>query len=238
MVRALSWLGVLLVLVFSAASVDARGGGGGRGGGGRGGGFSRSGPASSGSFRTPRPSTRPSPPSYSRPSSYPSGQTRPAQRPATQPARPATLPGERPAQRPGGGENRPQQPDREGNREDWQQHREDMQDDRQDYAKKAREDWQEYAEWDEGGGYWVGGWYGPVIYQDDDVEWVTFMAGITIGTALSSAAYQSMKTETQCTPTEVEVNQITYLKCGNNWYNRVMQGGVVNYVVVAPPPGF
>ena len=65
-----------------------------------------------------------------------------------------------------------------------------MQDDRQDYAKKAREDWQEYAEWDEGGGYWVGGWYGPVIYDDDDVEWVTFLAGIAIGTALSSAAYQ------------------------------------------------
>jgi hypothetical protein len=141
-------------------------------------------------------------------------------------------------QRPGGGENRPQQPDREGNREDWQQHREGMQDDRQDYAKKAREDWQEYAEWDEGGGYWVGGWYGPVVYDDDDVEWVTLMAGIAIGTALSSAAYHSMQTETKCSPTEVVVDQITYMKCGSNWYNRVMQGGVVNYVVVAAPPGF
>ncbi|MGH7286392.1 MAG: hypothetical protein ACREI8_00010 [Myxococcota bacterium] len=113
-----------------------------------------------------------------------------------------------------------------------------MQDDRQDYAKKAREDWQEYAEWDEGGGYWVGGWYGPVIYDDDDVEWGTFLAGIAIGTALSSAAYNSMRTETRCTPTEVVVDQITYMKCGSTWYNRVMQGGAVNYVVVAAPPGF
>ena len=36
----------------------------------------------------------------------------------------------------------------------------------------------------------------------------------------------------------VTVDQITYLKCGDNWYNRVMQGGSVNYVVVAAPPGF
>ena len=113
-----------------------------------------------------------------------------------------------------------------------------MQDDRQEYAKKAREDWQEYAEWDEYHGYWVGGWYGPVIYDDDVDEWATFIVGISIGTALSAAAYESMRTETQCQPTEVVVDQITYMKCGNTWYNRVMQSGGVNYVVVAPPPGF
>jgi hypothetical protein len=113
-----------------------------------------------------------------------------------------------------------------------------MQDDRQDYAKKAREDWQEYAEWDEYHGYWVGGWYGPVIYDDDVDEWATFVVGIAIGTALTSAAYSSMQTETKCQPTEVVVDQITYMKCGDNWYNRVMQGGSVNYVVVAAPPGF
>jgi hypothetical protein len=261
--RVLSWAGVLLVLVFTAVSVDARGGrGGGRGGGGRGGygggGFSRSGPASSGSFRTSRPSARPSyGGSAQRPSSYPSGArpaARPATRPATQPGqRPAAQPGQRPANQPGqqparpgttrpGAERPAQQPDRTGDREqsreDWQQHREDMQQDRQEYAKKAREDWQEYAEWDEGGGYWVGGWYGPVYHDDDVDDWVVFVSGLALGTALSSAAYSSMKTETKCTPTEVTVNQITYLKCGDNWYNRVMQGGQVNYVVVAPPPGF
>jgi hypothetical protein len=113
-----------------------------------------------------------------------------------------------------------------------------MQDDRQDYAKKAREDWQEYAEWDEHGHYWVGGWYGPVVYDDHHSEWATFIAGVAIGTALTSAAYSSMQKETQCKPTEVVVDQITYMKCGDHWYNRVMQGGSVNYVVVAPPPGF
>ncbi len=113
-----------------------------------------------------------------------------------------------------------------------------MQDDRQKYANKAREDWQEYAEWDESRGYWVGGWYGPVIYDDDDVEWGTFLAGVMIGTALSSAAYSSMRTETGCKPSDVVVDGITYMKCGSTWYNRVMQGGTVNYVVVAAPPGF
>jgi hypothetical protein len=113
-----------------------------------------------------------------------------------------------------------------------------MQDDRQEYAKKAREDWQEYAEWDEYGHYWVGGWYGPVIYDDHHSEWVTFIAGVAIGTALTSSAYSSMQRETQCKPMEVVVDQITYMKCGSHWYNRVMQGGSVNYVVVAPPPGF
>jgi hypothetical protein len=261
--RALAGLAVLLVFVFVAGSVDARGGrgGGGRGGGGfsrGGGGLSRGGAASSGSFRTPSTASRPS---YSRSGAYgtqrPSQvQTRPAQRPATQPARPqptpqpgqrpstqpgqrpSAQPGERPGQQPSRGEQRPDAPDREGAREDWQQHREDMQQDRQEYGKKAREDWQEYAEWDEGGGYWVGGWYGPVVYDDDVDEWTTFVAGITIGTALSSAAYHSMQSETECSPTEVVVNQITYLKCGTKWYNRVMQGGSVSYVVVSPPPGF
>jgi hypothetical protein len=47
-----------------------------------------------------------------------------------------------------------------------------------------------------------------------------------------------MQTETKCQPTEVVVDQITYMKCGDNWYSRVMQGGSVNYVVVAAPPGF
>lgn len=113
-----------------------------------------------------------------------------------------------------------------------------MQEDRQEYYDKARKEWQEYAEWDEHGHYWVGGWYGPVIYDDDDTEWVTFVAGIAIGTALTSSAYRSMQQETQCAPQEVVVDGVTYLKCGDHWYNRVMQGGNVNYVVVAPPPGF
>ena len=274
-VRVFAWLGMVLVFMFIAVSVDARGGrgGGGRGGGGRGGGgfggsrsISRSGPASHGSYRTQRPSTRPSyqrpstgqrPSAGTRPSTQPSRPSTQPSRPSTQPSRPGTQParpeaqpsrpttqpaerpsqrpGERPGERPGGGEDRP---DRDDAREDWQQHRDDMQQDRQDYANNAREDWQEYAEWDEGGGYWIGGWYGPVVYHDDVDNWLVFLSGIAIGTALSSAAYHSMQTETKCTPTEVTVNQITYLKCGSNWYNRVMQGGTVSYVVVAAPPGF
>jgi hypothetical protein len=135
-----------------------------------------------------------------------------------------------------------QQPDRGGDRdqarEDWQDHRGDMQDDRQEYAKKAREDWQEYAEWDEHGAYWVGGWYGPMIYDDDVDDWLVFATGLAVGTALSSSAYSSMKSETNCQPTEVTVDGISYLKCGDHWYNRVMQGGQVSYVGVAAPPGF
>jgi hypothetical protein len=77
-----------------------------------------------------------------------------------------------------------------------------------------------------------------VIYDDHHSEWATFIAGVAIGTALTSAAYSSMQAETKCQPTEVVVDQITYMKCGDQWYNRVMQGGSVNYVVVAAPPGF
>ncbi|HEU4428765.1 MAG TPA: hypothetical protein VFT98_08425 [Myxococcota bacterium] len=137
---------------------------------------------------------------------------------------------------------------RDENREDWQSHADESREDRQDYAKEGREDWQEHSEdmWEEGGGgaYWAGGVYvgGPVHvvhygYYNDN-EWAAVAAGFVIGTAITAATYQSATTKSGCTLTEVNVNGTDYFRCPPTWYIRVMQGGEVNYVVVAAPPGF
>lgn len=252
----LSWLAVVVVLVFLVSDAWARGGRG--GGGGRS--FSRGGAASRGSFGGGSRASGAglSRGSYARPSSM-GGYSRqpsrtPSQRPSTQPARgerPSQLPGERP-----GGIERPSRPDqrpggegdREDIREDWQQHRQDMQDDRQQAAWARQQDRQEFYEdaWEEGGirwrgGVWVGDWDEvTVIHIDDDeeVEWAGVVAGFALGTVVSAATFQSATTEAGCTLSEVQVNGENYFHCGNTWYTRAMQEGEVRYIVVPPPPGF
>jgi hypothetical protein len=34
------------------------------------------------------------------------------------------------------------------------------------------------------------------------------------------------------------VNGVRYYKCGSTWYNRVIDGTNVNYVIVSAPPGY
>jgi hypothetical protein len=259
---------VALIFGFMAETVDAqRRGGGGRGGGRGGGGrsISRAGPASGGSFRPSgsmssraRPSTMPQRPSAS---TRPSGSTRPSAstRPATPQQRPATRPGgeTRPGSgldRPGSGgagtsTDRPTRPsERPGsgteNREDWQQHADAAREDRQKYQKNAREDWQDFAE--ESGAYYYGGYpgyyghygYHVVDYDEDYNDWGVALAGFAVGTALTSAAFSSMQNNTACTLSEVTVNGVRYFKCGSTWYNRVIDGTNVNYVIVSAPPGY
>lgn len=137
---------------------------------------------------------------------------------------------------------RPGEAGNAGNREDWQQHADDAREDRQKYQKNAREDWQDFYEEGGGHGYYYGGYYGGhmhvVDYDEEYSNWGAALAGFAVGTALTSAAFSSMQSNTSCTLTEVMVAGVRYFKCGTTWYNRVLDGTNVNYVIVAAPPGF
>ncbi len=257
---AMACVGLWLCLLAQEVDAQRRGGGGRGGGGGRS--ISRSGPAAGGGFgaqRSARPSQHPSWSQTSgagaRPSTQPSPSTRPTT-PATPTTRPTTptapttrptTPSDkrpsdsRPSQRPGEGENRPGDSE---NREDWQQHIDESREDRQKYANNARNDWQDFYE---EGGYYYGGYYGgyygypPVVivhYDDHDEDWEAALAGFALGTALTSASFSSMQTSTQCSLSEVTVNEVKYFKCGSTWYNRVIEGTEVQYVIVGAPPGY
>ncbi len=41
-----------------------------------------------------------------------------------------------------------------------------------------------------------------------------------------------------CTMTTVPVADMTYYRCGPNWFQKAYTGGQVSFVVVAPPPGY
>jgi hypothetical protein len=77
------------------------------------------------------------------------------------------------------------------------------------------------------------------IYDDDDFEWNSgAWMMMTIGTAVTVAAFSSMSQQQGCNLFQTEVNGTTYYKCGNTWYIEAVTGGNVQYVAVAPPPGF
>jgi hypothetical protein len=173
--------------------------------------------------------------------------------------RPAQGGGQRPGQggqgqRPGQGE-RPSQGDRPGQgeagREDRQQNRQDMQDDRQDWADgaredrqdyrdKARNDWQEHGDdmWDEHGEGWAFWGSGEVVEWEEGFNWGGFFAGAAFGTILTAVAFEDMHESTACSMSQVVVSGVTYIRCGDNWYNQAMSGGQVTYVIVAPPAGY
>jgi hypothetical protein len=222
--RGLCWLAVLIVPLWLAGEIDARGrGGGGRGGGGRGGGFSSRGPAMSGSLgrgatARPRPSTRPAP----RPSTRPS--TKPSTRPSTgQGARPGDRPSHLPSERPGQGGGGEQRPDRGEGREDWQQFLDQQQQDRQNYQSGMAHQRQEW--WEEEGGHYYDGY--------EASSWMAAGMMFAVGATLTAAAVASLS----CTMTPVAVSGTTYYRCGNQWYERAFTNGQVTYVVINPPAG-
>ena len=237
-VRALSVACVGLMFAFMADTVDAqRRGGGGRGGGGRGGGgrsISRSGPASSGSFRPSRgstsrtrPTTRPSTGASTRPSTQPStrpstgASTRPSTgagastRPSTQPGtgastRPGTggtqRPGTSDVTRPGQGTTRPGEGTRPGQGEgEGDRFDGSRREDWQDYGNAAREDWQDFYE-EGGGGYYYGGYYGHYHYYDHHEEDGDWAILIT-GLAVGTALTASSFSSMQ-TSTKCELSEV------------------------------
>lgn len=56
----------------------------------------------------------------------------------------------------------------------------------------------------------------------------------TIGAALTIAAYSSLS----CTRTEIIVGNITYYRCGNDWYQRAYRSTEVVYIVVEAPSDY
>ena len=241
--KRISWFAIFLIIVFLAAEIEARrgGGGGGRGGGGRGGGsrsLSRSSPAKSGSLG--RGSSRTgSSRSYSRNSPARSGSLG-GYGSAGRGASPTTRDYKKTASRSelkskaeskiGQGNIRDnknledlqsnRQDWKDKNREDWQDYGKNRQEDRQEFAKRYDDDW---GEWH--GGDWDGG---------EALEFVGTAAAISIGTALTVNAINSLS----CAMSTVYVGGVTYYSCGGYWYNRGYQGGNVVYVNVNPPAGY
>jgi len=251
LLRALSVFGIFLICFFTAASVDARGGGrggGGRGGGGRGGGgfggggrsISRSGPAGGGSFGGSRGSygggSRGSLGDRSRGSV--SDRSTLGDR-----SRASVGDRERPSQLPDrGGDVRPERPerpsdrpDRDQAREDWQQNQQQRQQNRQNYANQAREDRQDA--WDDAFDDIDDVYYGHGHYYDVD-DWVAGVAIIAVGTTLTFAAFDAMARDSNCTPSQVTVSGTVYYRCGSSWYQKVMSSGNPTYVVVEAPAGY
>jgi hypothetical protein len=112
-----------------------------------------------------------------------------------------------------------------GDRQDARQDRlQDRQDFRQDQWSEV--DWDEF-DWDE-----------VEVWDDDDFEWGlgTWMA-ISVGTAVTIAAFDSMSHQAGCNLFETTVDGTTYYKCGSTWYIKTVTGGEVRYLSVAPPPG-
>ena len=98
-----------------------------------------------------------------------------------------------------------------------------MQQNRQNYANAARDDYKDFYEEN---GYYYGGYYGPYPY------------GSSTTIIISSSSFSSMQASSGCTLTEVTVNGVRYFKCGSTWYNRVIDGTNVNYVIVSAPAGY
>ena len=75
-------------------------------------------------------------------------------------------------------------------------------------------------------------------YDEHHDDWAIFVTGLALGSALTSASFNSMQSSTGCALSEVVVNGLHYYKCGSTWYNRVIDGTNVNYVIVAAPAGY
>ncbi len=214
-VRRVARLGVLLIALFLAADVVARGRGG--RGGGRSPNISRGGPASHGSFRTGGGSYGGSRQSYrggsggSRPATGAGRTTAPTERSGrVGDSQTATGPGRSSAPTERSGDPGDREGQREEAREDRQDYRDSAREDRQDYADDVRGEYQEHEEW----------------YED---RWKR-----AVGASLTVSAFRSL----QCASSTVVVNGVTYYNCGSSWYQRGYSGGNVTYVVVGPPAGY
>ncbi len=212
---------VLCILVLFIATVAEARGRGGRGGGRS---FSRSGPASRGSFSSRSHRTR--------------QPTRQAKADRTQSARPshtAAIGTERGNSRDRSGEKKQRD---EGDREeaikdhqdDRQEALKERQEDRQEAIEDVQEDRQDFID-DELDDNWD--------HDDDD-----FFAGVVVGGVLGGAAASaSTSTSTTyivhlpCTTSAVVVDGVSYYNCSSTWYKRVYSGSQVTYVAVNAPPG-
>ena len=208
-IRTIAACGVIAILGFLAADVDARGrGGGGRGGGGgrmggfSGGGFSRTGPASAGSLK------------HRGGGSIDRGTRASPQRGNVDRGSRGRVRQERPE----GGR------DPEGERGDRVQDREDQRQDRQDFRQDTISDRQDFRQnaYDEHSEYWR-----------DHHEYYEDRWRFAVGASLTASAFRSLS----CASNTVVVGGVTYYQCGSTWYQRSYTGGNVTYIVVTAPAG-
>jgi len=202
---------VVLFVVTLALEANARGRG---GGGGRGGGMrvSRSGPASGGSFSSRSSQARSTKGTQNRSEMTPRDTaTRQDARTDNQVERQSSL-----------SEASEKSQDQRGDR---QEGREERTEDRYDHRDDAREDGQDH--------------HYDHYHNDDWDNWVGYAAAGTVVVAgaavIGSTISESTYSELSCTPEKVEVDGITYVQCGGNWYMPSFKGGEVTYVVVDPP---
>ena len=61
---------------------------------------------------------------------------------------------------------------------------------------------------------------------------------LSVGTAVTVSAWNSMQQQQGCNPQQVEVNDTVYMKCANTWYIEAYSGDDVHYVAVDAPVGY
>ena len=85
--------------------------------------------------------------------------------------------------------------------------------------------------------------WGEVDWDDwevhDDFAWGlgTWMA-LTVGTAVTIGAWNSMTQQQGCNLQQVNVNDTVYFKCGSTWYIEALSGSDIHYVAVDAPVGY
>lgn len=116
--------------------------------------------------------------------------------------------------------NRANQGNREnqGNRDDLKDRRDEVREDRQQHREDAREDRQDYAD----------------DVRDDREDWYDDRYHRRVGGVLTVSAFGSLS----CASSTVIVNNVTYYRCGSDWYSRAYSGGNVTYIVVDAPSGY
>ena len=171
--------------------------------------FSRSGPASRGSFSGRR--TRPSTPRRTRPA-----RTRPTKSRKQYAQKRYNRRNQRRKDRAAEGSSRRQKAQERINdrQEKRQEFIKDLQDDRQDFIEDMHDD-----HWDH---HYHG--YGS-----------SFAAGVVVGSAATAA---TVVTTLPCSAKVVTVGGVTYYSCGSTWYQRSYAGSNITYVVVNPPSGY
>ena len=60
----------------------------------------------------------------------------------------------------------------------------------------------------------------------------------TPGTLPSTTTTYNYYSTLPCSPNTVVVEGVTYYQCGADWYTQAYAGESVNYLLVAPPPGY
>lgn len=110
------------------------------------------------------------------------------------------------------------QSNRNDNRSDARDDRNDRYDDRRDDRNDRYDDRRDYRD----------------DVRDDRQDYYDDRQRRRLGATLTRSAFRSLS----CKSTKVIVGNVTYYRCGNDWYSRAYQGSSVTYVIVTAPAGY